>query len=165
MGFAFANRAPTSDAKWLRPIRCSQGDFSLPSTAVLQLLPQMDFKKKKKSPPKKESERKPRPVNRLRDTAYVCRKSAGRDNSYKWEALGKYYCPQMAKINLTGWMPGCERKLYKLWTIQREEGGEIKKDLDLSRPELQVQNHVDLIKIKADWTVLPNRRRGWDCLG
>ena len=71
-------------------------------------------KKKKKSPPKKESERKPRPVNRLRDTAYVCRKSAGRDNSYKWEALGKYYCPQMAKINLTGWMPGCERKLYKL---------------------------------------------------
>lgn len=39
------------------------------------------------------------------------------------------------------------------------------KGLDLSRPELQVQNHVDLIKIKADGTLLPNRRQGWGCLG
>lgn len=62
----------------------------------------------------KEKERKLRPVNRLLDIAYVYRKSEGRDNSYKWEALGKYYCPQMAKINLIGWMPGCDRKLYKL---------------------------------------------------
>lgn len=63
---------------------------------------------------KKEKERKLGPVNRSLDTTYVQRKSEGRDNSYKWEALEKYYSPQMAKINLIGWTPGCERKLYKL---------------------------------------------------